>query len=516
MSAADVALVAGYLKSSSPQAAQQTAPPDVITWGERSFYIPSEDNLPRLIRFTPHQRTILTLFFDPKVARYFNCKPNFQTLVFSTVKKSGKTAIAALVARWITETWGSHAEVFALANDLEQARGRIYQAALNSIELDPKYRRADKGIADQWRLIERQASYLPTHSTLKAVSSDYKGEAGSNPTATLWSELWGYETEASIRLWEELTPVPTRPRSIRYVETYAGYEGESSILNDLEDRIKKEGYQLTRDDLLALGFNYPDWPYPSSEPLPFYVHPSTRTFAYWDTGESARRMPWQTPEYYIAQQGELRTSAYRRLHLNERVSNDNEFVPREWWERLARSLPLPTKNEPLVVGADASVTGDCSALVAVSRDPENPQNVIQRMCAVFSPTPGHPLDYTQTIEPKLREWCANYNVVQIAYDQYQLHDMMTRLRNEATAWCRSFGQQGDRLIADKALFDMIRDQRIHHTGDSTLTEHILNCAAKVPPDDNTRLRLIKRAPKSKIDAAVALSMAAHESLRLNL
>ena len=513
-----ITTIANFLRTTSPQAKKNAAPPqDVITWGEQHFYIPSDDGIPRRIKFLPHQKVILTLFFDPRAPRLLGCEPSFQTLVYSTIKKSGKTAIAALVARWITETWGSHSEVFALANDLEQARGRIYQAAITSIELDPRYSRADKGIASQWRIIERQATHIPSHSTLKAVSSDYKGEAGSNPTATFWSELWGYESEAAIRLWEELTPVPTRPHSIRYVETYAGYEGESSILNDLEDRIKKEGFRLTRSDLAKLNLR---WPFPddSDTELPFFVHPPTRTFAYWDVGLKARRMPWQTPSYYIAQQGELRPTAFNRLHLNERVSHSEDFIPDEWWDRLQEELPPLDPDTPIVVGADASVTGDCTALVAVSRHPNPAKSaqVAQRLCRIWQPSTNQPLDYSQTIEPTLREWASTYNVVQIAYDAYQLHDLMTRLRNDAVAWTRPFGQNTERTVADKQLFDLIRDQRIHHTGDATLTEHISNCAAKVPKDDNTRLRLVKKNRRSKIDAAVALSMASSECLRLSL
>lgn len=503
---------------------------NLIHWGERNFYIPpgaslddaaaSANNLlivkqrVKPIRLLPHQRVILKLFFDEAPARYFNCAPNFQTLIYSTVKKSGKTAIAAMVARWIAETWGSHSEVYALANDLEQARGRIYQAAINSIELDPRYKRADKGITGYWRVIEREASCLASSSTLKAVSADYKGEAGSNPTATLWSELWGYTSEASQRLWDELTPVPTRARSIRYVETYAGYENESSILNDIEDRVKS-GYRLTHSDLAQLGLQ---WPWPFEEDLPFYVHERTRTFAYWDSGERARRMPWQTPAYYQSQ-SDLRPNAFRRLHLNERVSAADDGIPIEWWDRLIvppPGVPPLDKNTPVVVAADASVSGDCTAIIAVSRDPASKQDPLVRLCKVWTPEQGRPLDYSATIEPALRDWCREYNVVEIAYDVYQLHDLMTRLRNDGVAWCRAFSQQTERLVADKALFDLIRDRRIHHNGDPVLREHVMNAGSKTPPDDNTRMRFVKKAANSKIDALVACSMAVSEVLRLNL
>lgn len=519
-------------------------------WLEQNFWIPVDGGRPRLIKLLPHQKVILHLFFDPLVAQLLLEAETAQTLVFSTVKKSGKTAIAAGVARWVTETWGTHVETYSLANDLEQARGRIYAAALASIELDPRYSRPARGIPDRWRIIEREAAFLPTHSALKAVSSDYKGEAGSNPVATFWSELWGYSSEASQRLWEELTPVPTRPRSIRYVETYAGYDGESSILNELEDKIKTPklgSRRLELDELRVLlqgsGLEWPkEW---ESQPLPFFVHKASRTIAYWDQGVEARRMPWQTPAYYIAQQSDLRKSAFDRLHLNIRVTSTEQFIPKEWWERLKIDDMPPIGGESIVVGADASVTGDCSGLVAVSRDIRkgaDPDHLLVRRASLWQPADGRPLNYSLTIEPTLRQWITGHihplrekcdshnqierlgicvpvkpmNVVQVAYDEFQLHDMMTRLRDEGLTWCRKFGQQADRSVADKQLYDVIRNQHIHHDGDEDLAEHIVNCGAKVPVGDNTRLRLVKKAEKSKIDLAVATSMAGAECKRLNL
>lgn len=538
------ATIADFLRQSNDPVATQPRKHDIVTWGESKYWIATDSGRPRLIKLMPHQKVILTLYFGEGIAEALGCSGPFQTIVFSTIKKSGKTALAGLVARWIAETWGSHVEVYTMANDLEQARGRIYAAALTSIELDPNYSRKAKGIPEQWRIIEREASYLPTHSTMRAVSADYKGEAGSNPVATLWSELWGYTSEASLRLWEELTPVPTRPRSIRYVETYAGYHGESGILNDLEDRMRDPrngSRRLTHEDLAKVGLY---WPWPEEKELPLYIHEVSRTIAYWDSGEAARRMPWQTKEYYDAQRATLRDQAYTRLHENVRVSSVDNFVPVEWWDRLKEpDMPELGDNEPVVVGADASVTGDCTGIVAVGRDKRKPgQAVLVRRAKCWYPSKGHPLDYSTTLEPTLLQWCTGHihwpdekcdnfakidalgpckpvkpmNVVQIAYDEYQLHDMMTRFRNAAIAWCKKFGQQADRSIADKQLYDLIKDQNIHHTGDMDLRDHIQNCAAKVPVGDNTRMRLVKKADNLKIDLAVGTSMAANECLRLSL
>jgi phage terminase large subunit-like protein len=531
-------------------------------WLEANYYIPpTEGNAiggrPRLIKLLEHQKIILHLFFEQHPADLLFDGLPAQTLVFSTVKKSGKTAIAGGVARWVTETWGSHVETYSLANDEEQARGRIYAAAIASIELDPRYNRKLKGIPGAWRIIDSHASYIPTYSTLKAVSSDYKGEAGSNPVATFWSELWGYTSEASKRLWSELTPVPTRPRSIRYVETYAGYENESGILNTLEDRIKdpKQGSRrIELDELRELlkgsGLAWPkEW---ENQKLPFFVHKDSRTMAYWDEGYEARRMPWQTEAYYKAQAVDLTDAQNKRLHLNIRTSQANSFIDRQWWDRLHDPAipPLYGPNgepdmTPVVIAADGSVSGDCTALAIVSRDKRHEGQVWFRGGKVWTPQ-GGPLDYSVTIKPQLRQWLTGHihpfyekcdshsklaelgpcipvkplNVVQVPYDLYQLHDMMTELKNEGAAWCYSFSQSGERNKADKQLYDLIKDQRIHWGPDTTagneMGDHLTNCAAKIPPGENTRMHIVKKAEKAKIDYAVCLSMASHECLRLNL
>ena len=147
------------------------SPTSIEDFAATRYYIP-ETNKP--IQLLPHQIAILNYAFDH----------DYQTIVYSTVKKSGKTAIAALVARWIAETCGNNTEVYLIANDYEQARGRVYQKALESIELTPGYNITQRVLPGRWRIVERQATFLPTRSIMRAVSGDYKGEAGSNPTAT--------------------------------------------------------------------------------------------------------------------------------------------------------------------------------------------------------------------------------------------------------------------------------------------------------------------------------------------
>ena len=466
----------------------------------------------------------------------------FTTAVYSTIKKSGKTAITGGIARWWAEERGLAPEIFTLANDLEQSIGRIFEAMKKSIELSPGYDRDKRTLPGRWKILDRHAYHGPNFGKVSALAHDYAGEAGANPSLTLWSELWGFTREESRRLWEELTPVPTRPDSMRWVETYAGFEGESDLLWHLYD-LGMQGHQLTLGELHDRAGNGENWadhaksPFAEAQhpgsPVPIWTNDTARLMVYWDSGDIARRMPWQQGElgreYYEAQAKDLRPHAFERLHRNHWVSPESAFIPMEWWDRQAASdlCKAPRlgpgaswqdgafERTPMILGCDAAVSGDCFGVVLVSRRPEHPDQVLTRYSWKFDPPTGGKIDYGP-IEELIRELCKRYNVVQIAYDAYQLHEMMTRLTQQGVAWCRAFSQAGDRMLADKQLYDLIRDGRVLHDGSLALRDHVANANAKMGKEEDTRLRIVKKAESRKIDLVVALSMAAFEALRLNL
>ncbi len=206
------------------------------------------------------------------------------------VKKSGKTTLNGA----LTLDWGfaqeAPNEILVLANDLEQSLARVFKTMEGIIEHNPELggsRNSDKSI------------YLANGTTITAISGDYAGAAGSNHGFVSYDELWGYTSESSRRLWEELTPVPTRRNSIRFITTYAGFEGESELLWDLYKQVvSKDEHPEGQGERL-----HPD--------LPIYVNREARIFAYWDHEPS---MPWQTEAYYHSQKKTLRPGTYLRLH----------------------------------------------------------------------------------------------------------------------------------------------------------------------------------------------------------
>lgn len=482
-------------------------------WLEANFRI---EDTEQPIRLLPHQKAVLNYAFT----RRPDGRLPFTTVIYSTVKKSGKTTIAGGIGRWAAETWQRFGEVLCVGNDADQARERAFKAMSDSIQMEEGYQLNKRLLPGRWKLGTKEMTCLTTGTKVKAIATDYTGEAGANPILTIWTELWGFIHKDALRFWSEMAPSPTRPDSIRLIETYAGYEGESELLYGLYESSVLNGRQLTAGELGDLSA-FEEAPNPDSL-VPCYVNEAARMFAYWDRGVVARRMPWQRgqrgAEYYASEAATQTPNQMARLHEDEWVSAESAFIPIEIWDNLLNPLPLqPGDKTPMVIALDAAVSGDCFGLVMVSRDPDRTADqepgIAVRAVRKWDPPPGGKIDYSQP-EAAVRWYCANFNVVEVVYDEFQLHDMCSRLMREGVVWCRAFSQGQERLIADSDLHKLILHARIRHDGNLELREHLTNANAKQSKTEDTKMRLVKKSETRRIDCAVCLSMASYECLRL--
>lgn len=385
------------------------------------------------------------------------------------------------------------------------------------------------------------------------------------------TECWGYDTKKQEILFDEMTPVLTRERSQRYLEGYAGYTGKSLVQEKVEKLLTdpdKGGRQLTIDDI-------PDWPWQDEEKLPLYTNDTAGMFAYLDRGPGARRrMPWLTGErgdrYYAEQALTLHDPLqFDRLHNNYWISPVTAFIPIEWWKScldasLQDILPwrMPTRilqcpdidavdeqgvpliNQyvdptnwqivgepvPVVLGCDASVVGDCTALVMCARHPIRHTECVMYAAFKWDPPRGSKIDYDITPNPftglsltqQVIDMCMRYNVVEFAYDEWQLHHLTNQLRRDAIVWCRAFKQGVERDISDKQLYDLIKTKKVTYPLNSEnicyrdMEHHIQGASRTMKPREDTKLHITKSSDESKIDLVVALSMASAEVLRLDL
>lgn len=493
-----------HFKSSLPEAleheeAQRNLPID--EWARQHFYIAPG----RTIELLPHQVALVRLLGSRDGDRY-----RFRNQLCSTIKKSGKTTFAAILTRHDAESGPPMREIYLAANDREQAANRVLHAIRQSILLDPQG-------PNGWEIRERELR-APNGTFIRAIPNDYRGEAGANPSRTVWTELWSIEHEAARRLYEELTPVPTVD-SVRLVETSAGYEGQSELLRDLYE-LGMEGRQLTAGELAALTdtplMTYVEAPNHDSL-VPIWVNEAAGLVMYWDEGLAARRMPWQQGEegarYYGEQEQTLRPSQFRRLHLNQWSQGEEAFVPIEWWDACVEDIPELDARTPLVLGVDAGLSKSSFAIVGVTPYELPERRVAVRLWCVWDPPEGGKLDFAEPVQA-LCELVERYHVVEVAYDEYQAHEFMAEIGRRVSVRRREFSQGAARNIADKTLYDVTRDRRLAHCGPPEIRDHLVNANAKLT--DDSRLRIVRRSERLRVDLAVALSMAVRECLRLNI
>jgi phage terminase large subunit-like protein len=401
----------------------------------------------------------------------------YRELVYSCPKKSGKTTFAALVMITMVLLFGgAYPEAFALANDMEQAAGRVFEMCRRIVEASPHLR--NEAVVTQYRIV-----FPSCNGSIQAIASDAGSAAGSNPTISVFDELWAYTSERSRRLFDEMTPPPTRKVATRLTVTYAGFAGESILLEELYQRGKAQ--PLIGDDLYAADGLLMFW---SHKPI----------------------APWQD-EAWLTDMRRQRASVYQRHVLNEFASSSSQFVDLAKWDRCVNPELTQIHTGPeteAFVGIDASVKHDSCAIVAVTFD-RSSQLVRLLTRRIFQPSPNQPLDFEQTVERTILDLQKRFALRRVLFDPYQMVATAQRLVKAGVPMLE-FPQSVPNLTqASQTLFELIESQ-----------------ALVMPPDDDMRLavsravavessrgwRIGKDRQAFKIDVIVALAQACYAAV----
>lgn len=452
------------LEDTPPDDAPAFLPDDPVAWIEREFFIPETMEA---IKLEPYQRQVImeALARDDGLLRY-------SLVLYSDLKKSAKSTIAAAVVLFLA--WHNPWETCrVVGNDLKQADSRTFFYIRRAIELNPRLK--------PLVTVKNYKLTLPNHTSIEAIAVDPKGEAGGGDLIVCFTELWAAKNEAAKTLWTETTLSPLKfGRSMRWCESYAGFEGESPILEQLYESGVHEGRRIDDD-------------------LELYVNDDARMLTLWNTKP---RCTWQTDDYYRQEEAILTPAEFRRVHRNEWAVSENAFVPPGWWDSCYGDVSVCTN--PCVTALDAAVTDDSFAAVTTSRIDGK---IYVMEVRVWYPPPNGKIDFAE-VERYLLDLSKRRVIREFAYDKMQLEQLAQRLYGKA-GYFREFSQGADRLVADKGLYDLIRDNLIVHANDPELNAHIANANAALEGD---KLRIVKRKHEQKIDAAVALSMSAARTL----
>ena len=396
----------------------------------------------------------------------------YPELVFSAPKKSGKTGFAALILIYvIVVLGGNYAEGYCVANDFDQAQGRVFQAACRILQASPL-------LSQSVKITANRIEFVSTGSTVTAIASDYAGSAGANPTITIFDELWGYTSERSQRLWDEMVPVPTRQISVRLTVTYAGYESESELL----ERLYKQGLQ--GDEI---------------EPS-LYEQPGL--LMAWHHEPIA---PWQDDAWLAQMRQQLRPNAYLRLIENRWVTSESSFVDMQWWDACIdpeATSALTEPGLPVWIGVDASVKRDSTAIVAATFAGGKVRLVWHR---IFQPSPDDPLDFELTIEKTLLELQRRFWVREVRFDPWQMQAVAQRLTAAGLPMIE-FPQSVPNLTESSTnLYELVKGRNLRVYADDEIR---LAVSRAVALETSRGWRIAKEKQSHKIDTVVALAMAA--------
>jgi phage terminase large subunit-like protein len=451
-----------------------------VEWAEGAYGWIGPDG--KTITLEPWQRAIVQAWWERRDV--------VTTLAISSVKKTGKTFVDAVLLAW---RWlalpGQH---FTVANDMDQSAGRQFQQIAEMV-------RRNEYLRSNCRLTRSEIEFLPTGSTITALAVDAAGNAGANHLTASHTEMWGIIYEAGIRAFEELTPPPGRLYglpALRICDSYAGFEGESDTWHKLVDR------GLTGERVSD------DWPiYLAGGMLLFHM----------DGLEAQERCFRGTPEeaavYYEDQRATLRPGTFERLHLNRRASGEEAFIALEDWDACVdpdHRPQLPSRGLVIYAAADASIKHDNAAVVAVGYNRDVGKVMLVRH-RIWQPTALSPLDIDGTIGEFLRELSDGYNLEGVYYDPYQLHDLSTRLRAEGLPMIEYPQSVPNLTSMGQNLFELIKAGNLLLYPSDELR---VQAGHTIALQTSRGWRIAKEKTSYKIDAIVALAMAALAAVRV--
>ncbi|MBA7554516.1 hypothetical protein ES705_47138 [subsurface metagenome] len=326
------------------------------------------------------------------------------------------------------------------------------------------------------RLYEDVIEVKKTGTVCRIVAPNYRTASGSNPSLTVWDEIWAMELDSSRKFWDELCEVPTRKNPLSLVVSYAGFD-EDSLLYELYQK------GLAKTDKAM--------------------------FFLWSHKNLAS---WVSKKYLDSQRGRLRPNTYLRLHENRWTSSESAFVSPEMWDACIdpniRPI-LPGFKGQLSVGIDIGYSHDSSSVVAVYREGGR---VVLGLHKCWVPTKTHKIDIEETVEAYLKELHKIYNVVSFNYDPYQFHRSGVSLAKEGLKMVE-FPQTQDRLIeAGENLYSLVKGRNLVVYRDKEVRNHILKSIAK---ESARGFRLIKSKQSDRIDLAVSTAMACIKAVNLD-
>ena len=435
-------------------------------------------------------------------------------------KKNGKSEEAAGIAlKLLFADAEPGAEIYGCAADRDQA-SIVFAVAASMVRHNRHLNKLAKVIDSTKRIV------IPGwESFYRAISAEVGGKHGFNSHGVIFDEL---HTQRDSRLWEVTTfgSGAARSQPLIFGISTAGLPGESPVA----EMLWEEADQILRGIVPCPGSFYPviyaapenaDW---NDEEVWRACNPAMGDFL---AVESVRE------EYDRARRRPSEQNSFRRLRLNQWVSQQTRFIDMADWDRCSGAVDFrELRHLPCYVGIDLSTKLDVTALVFVFLDgcdtfhcapyfflpkdnmADRPNQEVEKYRqwsrdGYLRLTEGNVVDY-QTVRKVLNEVRQTYDldIRQIGFDPWNATHLAQDLMEDGYTPVEV--RQGYRTLSEptKELQSAIIQGNFRHGGHPVL-RWMADCVS-VRQDENGNIKPVKpnRLKSSKrIDGIVALVMA---------
>jgi phage terminase large subunit-like protein len=360
-------------------------------------------------------------------------------------------------------------------------------------------------------------------SIYRAISSEAYTKEGLSPSLVIVDELHAFPTRELFDVLQ--LAMGARLDPLMLIVTTAGVMSTKTEDESILYQLHNYGLSIVRGEVEDPSFFMAWWGGDEEqdhrdESLWPLANPGLGDILDLDDMRSAVRL---TPE-----------SEFRTKRLNLFVPSDTFWLPAGTWE--ACKVGEPDSNDwlhgldsklPAAVGVDIGIVHDASAVLTAQMQGET---VVVRGRYWINPhrpgTVAHddwrmPLDelLQQLRELRTRFPVSAAKIDDIAvpgpayvYDRYGLASAELALEQEHLALIPVPQQGGWMVEASRRFYEAVLERRISHDGDPTLAAHLHNVVPRQVGESGWRLE--KPSRSKKIDAAVAVVMAASQAMEV--
>jgi len=455
----------------TPRKSKLTDGDEIINFAFEQFTVLKGFKAGLPLMFTPWQKWLMRSLFERDA---ITKRLRYRRALIGLPRKQGKSLMLSTVGVYGMITGESGAEIYVVAGDREQAR-IIFNESKQQILSSPT-------LSSECR-VYRDAIEMPRFgSVFRVLSSDFKGQAGLNPSLVLFDELWN---QASSDLYDQMTlGSGARVEPLTVSITTAGYD-----LDTVAGRLYQYGKQCAAGE----------------------VNDDTFGFWWWEASSDCNLTNEQ--EWGIANPNlklglldidDMRTAvkqtdeaAFRRWRLNQWVRAQESWLPAGAWQQCTDARPL-LDDALTFVGIDMALKHDSIAVVVAQVQ----NDVVVTRAKIWKPQ-DEGVDVAG-VEVYLRSLHQQFDVREFVYDPAYFQRSAEALSDDGLPMVE-YPQSSQRMIpACGNAYDLIVNQRMTHDGSPTYTDQVLSAAQRMTDQG---WRLSKGKSRRQIDAAIAMVMA---------